>query len=197
MKTFLGNIAPLPGSGVDKAHPVDIVFHLGRTRRFGGWAHPEWSVLHHSTLVAMLYMRNFGLHGVEHALLHDAHEYVTGDIPTPVKKLLGVEQAAALEKHLDEVVYRSLDIPRESFERCDLWVKACDLAALIIEAYHFGGQVLSPEHIAETGWQSTPDFLRKLVAIVVRNSALEVYEAMLVTPAFNPKHDTNPWGLLR
>ncbi len=56
MKTWSGLDAPMsPGEGT--ASILDIVVQLGRQRRFGGAGSLEWSVLHHSVLVALLWLR--------------------------------------------------------------------------------------------------------------------------------------------
>lgn len=64
----------------------DIALSLSRIPRFGGHGRTEWSVLNHS----LVCQRIAAKHGYNAAfqlemLLHDAHEAVTGDIPTPVK----------------------------------------------------------------------------------------------------------------
>jgi len=136
MKTFLGNDAPLPDTD-NPANAIDLVVHLGRTKRFGGWGNPEWTVLHHSMLVSLLWLRAYGPEGMHHALLHDAHEYITGDIPSPVKQFMGHEQVKMLEGELDDRVYGALNCARPTGEHPTL-VKLVDQAALIIEAYYFG-----------------------------------------------------------
>ena len=184
MNTYLGNEAPLPGTDA-KPHPVDVVFHLGRTRRFGGWANPEWTVLHHSMLVSMLYMRSFGTAGVQDALLHDAHEYVTGDIPTPVKNLLGKKEVKALEEHLDTAIKDSLCISLVPDSITDRLVKFCDTAALIVEAFHFGDKAGSFSAIGKTCWASLRVEDKQVIAGVVASSCPEVYKAMVSSEDYN------------
>lgn len=193
MKTFLGNDAPLPGTDT-KAHPIDVVFHLGRTRRFGGWVDPEWTVLHHSMLVSMLYMRSFGMNGMQYALLHDAHEYLTGDIPTPVKNLLGQDKVRSLEKHLDAAICDSLDISEPDEEIKDI-IKLCDQAALFIEAFHFCGRMGAFAHIARDVWKPMTDHRKTSLASIIQQSCPEVYTAMKDSKDFNPERRLNPWGL--
>jgi len=54
------------------------VVHLGRERRWGGFGDPAYTVLHHSFLCALIWMKaGFSENGVVHALLHDAHEAAT------------------------------------------------------------------------------------------------------------------------
>jgi 5'-deoxynucleotidase YfbR-like HD superfamily hydrolase len=69
----------------------DIGLALGRVPRFGGHCRYHWTVLHHSIAAGKLadmvdYQTGQRQAGrVLGALLHDAHEAVTGDIPTPWK----------------------------------------------------------------------------------------------------------------
>ena len=148
MKTFCSE-APLPGNPVDP-NPIDIVFHLGRTRRFGGWGNPEWTVLHHSMLVTLLYLRSFTPNDAYHALLHDAHEAFTGDIPSPVKAAIGVEQVHSLERHLDKRIYDMLCVDPPD-DGAKFRVHMCDLAALFIEGYYFAPNGTF-EHLREMDW---------------------------------------------
>lgn len=191
MKTYLGNEAPLPGTNA-KAHPVDVVFHLGRTKRFGGWSNPEWSVLHHSMLVAMLYMKSYGVKGMEHALLHDAHEAYTGDIPTPVKNILGQEEVKSLENHLDQVIRDSLNLNDDINHN---YIKICDLAALFIESYHFGDKAGPFLYIGEKNWQPLAPAWKTNIASVIKRSCPEIYNAMLVAREYNTAWEVHPWGV--
>jgi hypothetical protein len=69
----------------------DIGVALGRIPRFAGHARYHWTVLHHSlamgTMAEALDLRSGRpeMARVLGALLHDAHEAVTNDIPTPWK----------------------------------------------------------------------------------------------------------------
>lgn len=149
MKTYLGLDAPLPDNSV-RPHPIDICIHLGREKRFGGWGRvPEWSVLHHSMMVAMLYLAEYGSDGLKGALLHDAHEYITGDIPSPVKRFLG-KDVKELEEFLDGRILSMMKVGRDP-DYIHHRVKLCDAAALIIEAY-WCGTPGTFEHIAEVDW---------------------------------------------
>lgn len=196
MKTFTGKPAPLPGEANATAHPVDVVFQLGRTRRFGGWANPEWTVLHHSMLTTMLYIRYFGPGGNEHALLHDAHEYITGDVPTPVKSWFGQREVHSLQGFLDTVIYGSLSIARPTSKEHDN-VKAVDAAALIIEAFYFEGTTQTFKHLGETWWRRMSEGEQHRVADIVFTTCPEVYEAMTTAREYNPSWDANPWGVMR
>jgi len=150
MKTYLGNDAPLPNNDC-KPHAIDIVVHLGREGRFGGWGDKTWTVLHHSMLTSMLWMAAYGTRGMHYALLHDGHEYLLGDTPSPVKAFLGKVEVKSFEDMLDtriRALLGGIPAPTEN-ERAK--VKCVDLAALIIEAYYFGTKETF-EHIADVDW---------------------------------------------
>lgn len=136
MKTFSGKNAPLPNND-EAPDTIDLVVHLGRTKRFGGWGNDKWTVLHHTMLGSLLWLRQYGAAGMHHFLLHDAHEYITGDIPSPVKAFMGVDAVKALEGELDERIRSMLSatapVPSDAQR-----VKLVDQAALIIEAFYFG-----------------------------------------------------------
>lgn len=147
MKTIFGNEAPLPDNTA-KVHPMDLVMQLGRVRRFNGSANPEWTVLHHSVLVSILYLKAYGAEGVEHVLMHDFHEYVTGDIPSPVKVAIGKEHVEKVQNVIDERIYEMVDeVQPDAVDRG--FVKVVDWAALFIEAHYVGlpGHV---RHIIDT-----------------------------------------------
>jgi hypothetical protein len=84
----------------------------------------------------MLWLKFYGPGGVHHALLHDFHEYITGDIPSPIKQCLNGGMKA-LEQHLDLAIYNSLEVilPDADEHRK---VKVVDFAALMVESVFFG-----------------------------------------------------------
>lgn len=80
-----------PESGVPTLR--DIAFSLSRVPRFGGYSRRPWTVAHHSLVVAEIAgvlaedrpaPLDYGMAYLS-GLLHDAHEALTGDIPTPFK----------------------------------------------------------------------------------------------------------------
>lgn len=112
----------------------DIAWPLARICRFGGRL-PKYgpmafySVADHSVLVALI-LREFGEPAsVQYAgLMHDAHEALMGDIVTPVKRWLAIEEKeAALAQAVCERFGVCVDQAAWSA------VKVADLAALYIE----------------------------------------------------------------
>lgn len=80
----------------------DIGYGLAAVIRFGGHVRRPWSVLEHS--YACAYYAEYCGDGpiVQlHALIHDAHECITGDIPRPWK----TDDMRLLQAELDRRIY--------------------------------------------------------------------------------------------
>ncbi len=96
--------------------PRDIAWSLGRLPRFVGHtsAATPLSVAQHSTAVADEAHAMLGKQRPEmvttcrlHALLHDASEAYTGDIPSPIKRLLGA-RILVIETKIQEAIYEAI-----------------------------------------------------------------------------------------
>lgn len=137
MRTWTGQLSPLPSAGeAGIVCPMDIVVLLGRYLRFGNNGDNEFSVLHHSVLVAMLWMiAGYPPEFLIYALSHDFHEAYTGDIPAPIKNVNPEvkEAISGLEKMLDDRIYGFLEIEPPTSEIKKM-VKVCDKASFIIES---------------------------------------------------------------
>jgi hypothetical protein len=137
LKTWTGNWAPLTHPD-GKVSLLDVVMTLGRENRWGNFGSTEYKVLHHSMLVALIWMRaGFAPSKVVYPLMHDAHETYSKDLPTPLKRLLGVEQVERLQALFDKIM-RQFFRYRLPSKRTQERVRLCDAAALIIEAPFFG-----------------------------------------------------------
>jgi 5'-deoxynucleotidase YfbR-like HD superfamily hydrolase len=66
---------------------------LGHVARFGGHTKRFYSVAEHCLHVSLLLQDTHGVDGARYGLMHDAHEAYVGDIPTPIKAMLGVRWA--------------------------------------------------------------------------------------------------------
>lgn len=66
----------------------DVAYHLSRSCRFNNAIEPHYSVSEHSILMAQ-HMLQWGKEDLaKQCLMHDANEYLFGDIPATIKKLL-------------------------------------------------------------------------------------------------------------
>lgn len=64
-------------------HLVDIAHHLSLINRYCGGTPEAWNDAQHSVLVSYLCPPEYALEG----LFHDAEEYLTNDVPGPVKHM--------------------------------------------------------------------------------------------------------------
>lgn len=141
------HIVTVSGRIIDFADPdpfqialSDIAFALSKEQRFGNHLPRDWSVAQHSLLVASMVRPEYRLG----ALLHDAHEAYTGDIPTPVKLLLGSRHANTgiylIQERLDHAIHVGLGIrPGGLGQAARFEIKAADNLALLIEAKGLSG----------------------------------------------------------
>lgn len=122
----------------------DIAHHLALINRFTGATVRPYSVAEHSLLVAEILERANVTNpmALRAALLHDAHEAITGDIASPLKCYLGnsyriVEQGVvyAIEQHFG--------IAKAARQHA-IVIKHADLVALATER-----RDLMPQHEAE------------------------------------------------
>jgi hypothetical protein len=102
---------------------------LSHLPRFSGNADRSYSVAEHSLRVSKLAPEGYKLEG----LLHDAHECILGDIPTPAKRVLG---ARAIE--VDSIIEGEVRMQFGLSPRISQQVREADEMAFFIEtAYAF------------------------------------------------------------
>jgi hypothetical protein len=119
----------------------DIAHGLARVARWNGQTSGDWaySVAEHSLLVEEL----TGTLGLEEqwrlaALLHDAPEYVIGDLITPFKAVVGSDYKA-LENRLQAAVHIRFGLPGELPARAVKTIKTADRLAAYLEATQLAG----------------------------------------------------------
>lgn len=98
----------------DQIDIIDIANGLSKCCRFSGQCRAFYSVAQHSVLVSEIVRRPVALA----ALLHDAAEAYTGDLPSPLKEL--IPQAQHVENELMHAVY----------EHFGLWVSPSEQQAI-------------------------------------------------------------------
>jgi hypothetical protein len=111
----------------------EIAHSLAQINRYTGHASRPMSVAEHSLLVADTAR---AIHGANPAvqlaaLMHDAHECLTGDVATPIKQVLG-DTWRAFERSQQALVLLSFRLD-QVFEDNEALIKNCDLIALATE----------------------------------------------------------------
>jgi hypothetical protein len=136
------------------AHPslIDIAVSLSRQPRFAGHCRRWWSVLDHTLFGAdLLHADGDEAYPTLRLawLLHDAHEAITGDIPTTFK----TESMRWAQGDLDTRIHRAF------YTSDNCWhseVKAIDKRCLTAEAYVVGPPQAN-EHLEAFGWTAGVD----------------------------------------
>jgi len=121
----------------------DIAHGLARVARWNGQTSGEWaySVAQHSVLVERLFAKQNP--GIDRrwrlaCLLHDAPEYVIGDMITPFKSILSPEYKE-IEKRLEMAVHIRFGLPGTLPEKVHKAIKRADKLAAFIEAVQIAG----------------------------------------------------------
>jgi 5'-deoxynucleotidase YfbR-like HD superfamily hydrolase len=142
----------------------DVGYALSQVPRFGGHTVRRWTVLHH-LLAAWYYAKEkYDARVALHALLHDAHEAVTSDIPQPWK----TDDMRKIQQELDARIYHSLKLrPPDGFtariiHQIDnqlVYSEAKDFAPQVAAAIlqpgdNFRDGINTTDHVAEdaVGW---------------------------------------------
>ncbi len=121
----------------------DIAHGLARVARWNGQTQGDhaYSVAEHSVLVESLTIQfepNLDRHWRLAALLHDASEYVVGDMISPFKAALGLDYKE-FENRLMRAVHMRFSIPVEVPEKIEKLIKRADKASAFFEATQLAG----------------------------------------------------------
>ena len=121
----------------------DIAHGLAFVARWNGQTRGDWpySVAEHSLLVEEIFSRqNPGIAARWQlaALLHDAPEYVIGDMISPVKSAVGPGYAV-LDARLTAAVHLRFGLPAELPAPIKAAIKAADRISAWMEAVHIAG----------------------------------------------------------
>lgn len=138
MITFTGQrIEPLSkfdGKFAGVPNIIDIALGLSRMPRFGGQTRRWWSVLLHSIVCCEIALsRTQDRKLIMLALLHDAHEAITADVPAFFKP----KEMKQWQHEIDERFLTSLNLWPVS-EEDEAFIKEVDDEALRAEALAFG-----------------------------------------------------------
>ncbi len=125
----------------DQQHPslIDIAVQTSRMPRFAGATRRWWSVLDHMLFGDYLLLQEKASRGLRISwLLHDAHEALTGDVPTPLKSAgLRITQA-----QLDQRIYGAFGYDAAQDLEA---IKRLDRRVMLAEVYEIGPPVTSQE----------------------------------------------------
>ena len=121
----------------------DIAHGLARVARWNGQTHGAnaFSVAQHCVLVETLvgkFYPDMDSHWRLAALLHDASEYVIGDMISPFKAALGLDYKA-FEARLMEAVHVRFGLPAHLPGKVELQIKRADKASAFFEATVLAG----------------------------------------------------------
>ncbi len=121
----------------------DIAHGLSRVARWNGQTTGAWgySVAQHSVLVEFLITKLAPKATPEErmtALLHDAGEYVVGDMISPFKAALGYDYRE-LEDRLQSAIHIRFGLPPKTPERLKKLIKKADRASAYVEAISIAG----------------------------------------------------------
>lgn len=132
MLTITG-VEMAPG-GTTAPSLYDIGWSLSQVPRFGGHTRYPWSNLQHLFLCYRYAAdKQMDTYTQLYALLHDAHEAITGDIPHPWK----TRDMKIYQAEIDRRLFDSLSIPLP-YDAIYDQVKKIDRLALSVEADLFG-----------------------------------------------------------
>lgn len=157
---------------------VDVAVSLSRLPRFAGHGRRWWSVLDHSLLVHDMAAQQTvwcetDLEGILlrlHALLHDAHECLTGDVPTPFK----VAQLKSIQHQGDARLFAALvpehaDMPLDDLGK----IAVFDRRALLAEALCVGPPSLKTEKDVDLHFGAEP--YENDVALLTRGIGMQYW----------------------
>ena len=121
----------------------DIAHGLARVARWNGQTHGAhiFSVAQHTLLVEAVLRQQTPR--VDHrirlaAMLHDAPEYVIGDMVSPFKAVIGGSYKV-VEKRLLSAIHIRFGLPAVLPDEIEAQIKAADMGAAYLEATHLAG----------------------------------------------------------
>lgn len=139
MHTFSGQRIDLPEPKPGQIKIKDVAHHLSRLPRFCGATKTGWNVAAHSLHVAHLAARDGADDAlILAALLHDGHEFLLSDIPSPIKALIqadspdGYGPLKRLENKLQRATLMQLQ-GHDAFYAYEKTIKRWDLISLATE----------------------------------------------------------------
>ena len=153
--TYDGVFVPRYGTTVPTLFAIGVA--LSRIPRFAGHTREEWTVLDHSLFVARLADDEIATEATTYlplcALLHDAHEAITSDVPTPFKN----DDLRETQDVLDlEIARRYIPGGVATLRKLEPVLKELDYRALLAEALVYGPPMLAEPSIVKHYFGAEP-----------------------------------------
>jgi len=168
----------------------DIAHGLARVARWNGQTMGDhaFSVAQHCLLVEAIYDHTLKAATKAQrraALLHDAAEYVIGDMISPFKAALGVDYKA-FELRLMAAIHVRFGLPAKIDEALEVEIKQADKVAAYLEATQLAGFALAeaekffgrPKGLNGAGFQQFLA-LTPLPAVEAKDAYLQRFEALI------------------
>jgi hypothetical protein len=135
IETFTGKYVDTRQPTADTINVADIAHALANVCRYGGHSRRFYSVAEHAVFVSVrLERKGCSWPVVFEGLHHDDPEAYLGDIPRPLKPLLG-KTYEVLTNRMEAAITKALEL--EGVSRADyLVIKEADNWALFVEARH-------------------------------------------------------------
>lgn len=136
VETFSGRYVDTKNPSATTIHLADIAHALAATCRYGGHCSHFYSVAEHAVFCSIrMERKGCSLDQQIAALHHDDAEAYLGDIPRPMKSLLG-KAYGRLTDRMDAAIIAALDLHGDRGNFHDPAVKDADNWALLVEARH-------------------------------------------------------------
>src|SRR4051812_3568329 len=136
IETFTGNFVDTSDPSAASIALEDIAHALSNICRYGGHCAYHYSVAQHAVFVSRrLERRGFGRDVQLWGLHHDDAEAFLGDIPRPMKPLLG-EVYTKMTDAMDRAIHEALNLPGHFIDFEAIPVKEADAWSLFVEARH-------------------------------------------------------------
>lgn len=113
----------------------EVSKRLFQLPRFAGALHNEWTVGHHTVFVLDIAEKVLKIKdkaAIAGLMLHDTQELFTSDVPTPIKRILGLENFVAMEDALQGALLTLLGVNLSHVDTSE--VRRVDRIALYFEA---------------------------------------------------------------
>lgn len=165
----------------------DVAHGLARVARWNGQTKGEhaFSVAQHCLLVteiASLWRPNWGAHWKLAALLHDAPEYVVGDLISPFKAAVGIDYKK-FELRLLAAIHMRFSVPVALPEDVSATIKRADRCAAFFEATQLAGFNQDEGRKLFGAPKNVPDFKLKPLPATAAQAAYVALHAKLMKQA--------------